>query len=117
MDFIFSFIFIAVLALAIFNFARGVKQWSDNNKAPLLTVPAKVTAKRQSTTQHNQPNGGDPSGAQGFTVITSTTYYATFEFESGDRLELSLSGSEYGRLAEGDEGKLSFKGTRFISFE
>ena len=117
MNFIFTIVFIAVFALAIFNFAKGIKQWSSNNKAPLLTVPAKVTAKRQNTTQQHQPNAGDPSGAQGFTVITSTTYYATFEFESGDRLELSLSGSEYGRLVEGDEGKLSFKGTRFISFE
>ncbi|MBQ4627771.1 MAG: DUF2500 domain-containing protein, partial [Clostridia bacterium] len=47
----------------------------------------------------------------------STTYYATFQFESGDRLELAVPSSEYGMLVEGDKGKLSFQGTRFLSFE
>ena len=47
----------------------------------------------------------------------STSYYATFEVESGDRIELPLSGSEYGMLAEGDRGTLSFQGTRFLGFE
>jgi hypothetical protein len=47
----------------------------------------------------------------------STHYYVTFEVESGDRMELSLSGHEYGLLAEGDTGHLSFQGTRYLSFE
>ena len=41
----------------------------------------------------------------------------TFEVESGDRIELELSGTEYGMLAEGDYGKLSFQGTRYLGFE
>ena len=39
-----------------------------------------------------------------------------FEFESGDRLELMVDGSEYGLLAEGDCGMLSFQGTRYLGF-
>ena len=31
-----------------------------------------------------------------------TSYYVTFQVESGDRMELSVSGREYGMLAEGD---------------
>ena len=50
-------------------------------------------------------------------TTSSTWYYATFEVESGDRMELALSGSEYGMLAEGDTGKLTFQGTRYLSFE
>ena len=50
-------------------------------------------------------------------TTSSTWYYATFEFESGDRMELGVSGSEYGMLAEGDSGKLTFQGTRYLSFE
>jgi len=50
-------------------------------------------------------------------TTTSTTYYATFQMESGDRMELRLDGYEYGMLAEGDRGKLSFQGTRYLSFE
>ena len=48
---------------------------------------------------------------------TSTRYYVTFQVESGDRMELSVSGPEYGMLAEGDRGELTFQGTRYLSFE
>ena len=37
--------------------------------------------------------------------------------ESGDRVELTVSGSDYGMLVEGDIGKLSFQGTRYLGFE
>ena len=40
---------------------------------------------------------------------TFTTYYVTFQVESGDRMELTVSGSDYGMLVEGDIGKLSFQ--------
>lgn len=46
----------------------------------------------------------------------STSYYATFQVESGDRMELHVSGAEYGMLAEGDTGKLTFQGTRYLGF-
>ena len=46
-----------------------------------------------------------------------TNYYATFQFESGDRLELELQGREYGMIVEGDKGKLTFQGTRYLGFE
>ena len=32
-------------------------------------------------------------------------------------MELHVSGSEYGMLAEGDNGRLTFQGTRYLSFE
>ena len=41
----------------------------------------------------------------------------SFEVESGDRMEFELRGSEYGLLAEGDLGKLTFQGTRYLGFE
>ena len=50
-------------------------------------------------------------------MSTSTSYYVTFQVESGDRLELRMSGRDYGMLAEGDDGKLSFQGTRYLGFE
>ena len=48
---------------------------------------------------------------------TSTTYYVTFQVESGDRMELHMSGQEYGMLVKGDEGMLNFQGTRYLGFE
>ena len=49
--------------------------------------------------------------------MASTSYYVTFQVESGDRIELGVSGMEYGMLIEGDTGRLSFQGTRYLSFE
>ena len=46
-----------------------------------------------------------------------TSYYVTFQVESGDRMEFSVSGAEYGMLIEGDRGRLSFQGTRYLGFE
>lgn len=48
---------------------------------------------------------------------TSTSYYITFEVESGDRMELYVSSDEYGLLVIGDYGKLTFQGTRYLGFE
>lgn len=110
-------IFVAAIAIIIASVVRGVGTWNKNNHSPRLTVAAKVVTKRQSTMQHNQPIAGDTSGAHGYHTTVHTTYYVTFEVESGDRIELSLSGTEYGMLAEGDEGRLTFQGTRYLSFE
>lgn len=48
---------------------------------------------------------------------TSTTYYVTFEYTNGQRQEFHVDGTQYGLLAEGDKGTLSFQGTRFIDFK
>lgn len=42
--------------------------------------------------------------------------YVTFQVESGDRMELNVSGTEYGMLIEGDYGELTFQGTRYLGF-
>ena len=107
-DAVFSFIpiivgigFIVVFGFIIFTILSNVKQGIKNNNSPLLTVPAEVASKRI----HVQ---GDHS---------RTTYYVTFEVQSGDRMELTVDGKEYGMLVEQDLGLLSFQGTRYISFE
>ena len=47
----------------------------------------------------------------------STTYYVTFQVESGDRMELHVAGHEFGMLIEGDRGMLTFQGIRYLGFE
>jgi hypothetical protein len=32
-------------------------------------------------------------------------------------MELQVDGSEYGMLVEGDQGRLTFQGTRYLGFE
>jgi hypothetical protein len=60
---------------------------------------------------------GDASGVHGFHTHYDTLYYVTFQVESGDRMEFRLSGREYGMIVEGDRGRLTFQGTRYLSFE
>ncbi len=102
--------------MIIFTFAKGIATWHKNNYSPRLTVSTRIVEKRQNITHYNHPNAGDTSGVHGHTT-SSTTYYVTFQVESGDRMEMSVSGSEYGMLAEGDEGKLTFQGTRYLIFD
>lgn len=116
MEFLFPFFFFAVFGMVLIVFVvtlvRGIGEWRKNNNSPRLTVPAKVVSKRTSVSR------GHHHGANGHMHTTSSTwYYATFEVESDDRMELGVSGSEYGMLAEGDSGKLTFQGTRYLSFE
>lgn len=107
------------LAFGVFGLAvaRGIVTWNKNNHCSRITAPAVIVAERTNVIRHNHVNAGDTTGAHGFHTDTHTTYYVTFQFESGDRMEFQVYGSEYGMLAEGDEGKLTFRGTRDLSFE
>ena len=116
-EMIFPVVFLTVFAMVLFTFIRGIAEWNKNNHSPRLTVPAKVTGKRQNTTHHRHPNAGDVSGAHGYHTTSNTAYYVTFQVDSGDRLELSVPGAEYGMLAEGDVGSLTFQGTRDLAFQ
>ena len=108
----FTIVFIIVIGTFIVTAIRGIGQWNKNNNSPRLTVPATVVTKRTNVTRHHH------GGANGHHHHhTSTSYYVTFEVESGDRMELHMTGSEYGLLVEGDRGNLSFQGTRYLGFE
>lgn len=101
----FVIVFIFIIGIFIFGIGSGIRQWSKNNNSPRLTVPAEVVTKRTNTS-----GGSGDSSAH-------TSYYVTFEVSSGDRMEMQMNGQEYGMLADGDVGILSFQGTRYLSFE
>lgn len=116
------FAIVPLLVLATFAFVFGTiisntiknsKQRKKDNDSPVLTVDATVITKRThvSTYRHNR------SFDEMHHMSSSTEYYATFQVESGDRLEFSVTGSEYGMLAENDAGRLTFQGSRYLSFE
>ena len=104
-DFLFPILFIAVFGLAlgtiVGTLVKNGKQNRKNNAAPRLSSEATVVTKRTHVR-------GDHA---------HTTYFATFQFESGDRLELEIPRDRFGYLVEGDKGKLHFQGTRFLDFE
>ncbi len=114
---LFPLVFLFVLGMILFTVVSNLRTWRKNNESPRLTVPATVVAKRMNVSHHRTANAGDMTGAHGYTSTSTTTYYVTFQVESGDRMELRLSGTEYGQLVEGDTGKLSFQGTRYLGLE
>lgn len=106
-----TLMFVVVFGLFIVVAVKGISQWNKNNHSPRLTVPAIVVAKRTNVSHHNHNGTGMHHATH------STTYYVTFQVESGDRMELHVAGHEYGLLVEGDRGKLTFQGTRYLGFE
>jgi len=96
---------IIIIGVFVFILIKGLGEWSSNNQSAILTVPAEVVTKRSRTSG----SAGDSSA--------STSYYVTFQMDSGDRMELKMNGKEYGMLAEEDLGTLTFQGTRYQGFE
>ena len=74
---------------------------STNQNAPQQTVSARCVTKR----------------TQVFGKHSFTHYYVGFEFDNGERIELSAEGKQYGVIAEGDRGDLTYQGTKLISFK
>jgi hypothetical protein len=104
----FPYIFLVILALVlgviIFAVVKSIGRGIKNQNSPILSVDSRIVSKRTETSG----GGGD--------TMAWTHYYVTFEFEGGGRLEFQVEGEESGMLAEGDEGKVTFQGTRYVSF-
>lgn len=103
-------IFMMVFGIIIFRIVSGAKEWKNNNDSPVLSVSAKVVAKRTDVHHHHHVN-------EQMHHSSSTNYYVTFEVESGDRMEMKMKGNQYGMLVEGDRGQLTFQGTRYLEFK
>ena len=113
---LFQILFLLVFGLAVgislVSLIRGARQWNKNNQSPRLTVSARVVAKRADVSRRRNLDSDRMAHTSSY-----TTYYVTFEVESGDRLELTMDGSQYGLLVEGDRGNLTFQGTRYLGFQ
>ena len=104
MGILFFLVFLFTLAMMVFTVVRTMSAKKQNDREPMLTVPAVVAAKRTDFYRYRGTSGG------------STLYFVTFQVQSGDRLELNLSGREFGLLREGDRGSLTFRGKEFLDF-
>lgn len=108
----FTIVFLLVTGTFVVVFVKIISEWNKNNHSPRLTVPARIVAKRTNVSHHhNSSANGHPH------FHTSTSYYVTFQVESGDRMEFHVTGQQFGLLLEGDQGNLSFQGTRYLGFE
>lgn len=96
-------IILFAIILLFVSIIRMIKSKGNNKKFPVQSCVVTVVSKRiQQIT---------------FSGDGITKYYSTFQLENKKRIELQLSGEDYGLLAEGDYGKLMYQGNRFINFE
>ena len=77
---LFPILFLVVLGMILYAIIGNIRTWNKNNHSPRLTVPAAVVAKRTEVSHHHTDNT---------MMHTFTTYYVTFQVESGDRMELT----------------------------
>ncbi|MCM3702681.1 DUF2500 domain-containing protein [Paenibacillus macerans] len=100
---------VVLTAIVVISAAGGVWRFFASSRQPVLSVNSVIVGKRTEVShRHDTETSVNRS---------DTKYYITFEVESGDRLEFVVNGLEYGQCAEGDEGKLTFQGQRYHSFE
>ncbi len=105
MPFFFKLIFLLVIGFFIFFIIKAIGIWSSNNASPLVSAYAAAVTKRTQVW-----GGSGDSGAH-------TSYYVTFEFQDGRRVELQVPNKAFGLIVEGDRGELVYQGTRFKGFE
>ena len=108
----FGIVFAFIIGMMIVMFVHSVKEKRKNDASPRLSVPATVVTKRTNVSHRHHHGANDMDYC-----TTDTTYYVTFQVGSGDRMELRMSGRDYGMLFEGDRGTLHFQGTRYLGFD
>ncbi|RKP56847.1 DUF2500 domain-containing protein [Cohnella endophytica] len=94
-----------VVGTFLFIIVKGLRIWLRNNASELRTVNCFVVDKRTEV----WGGSGDSSA--------TTNYYVTFEMDDRSRIELPVHGKQYGMLASGDQGALTYQGTRFKEFK
>ena len=78
--------FIIVFGAILVRGVQGAAQWKKNNDSPVLTVEAEVVAKRLDVQTWRHAGDEHHMGH----TSSRTYYYATFQVESGDRMEFQV---------------------------
>lgn len=105
--------FITVFGIVIYRLVQTGRQWKRNNDSPVLTVDATIATKRMDVSNYQHASMTNNTMDASY---STSYYYVTFQVASGDRMEFEVQSEEYGMLAEGDRGKLTFQGTRFLGY-
>lgn len=102
----FSGLFMGVIILIfVFLVVSNIMTWDRNNKAPILNNNAILVDKRK---HHHHHGGQHPH--------SSTSYHLKFLLETGEEMTFKVKSSRYHMHDEGDEGVLTYQGTRFLEF-
>ena len=99
-----AFLIIIAGALALCLVVYAIYRIVTNLNAPQTVSRAIVLGKRQ-----------EVSGGAGNSSV-STSHYVTFELEGGERREIGVGSGDYGKLFEGDRGRITMQGTWYRGF-
>jgi hypothetical protein len=110
---LFTFVLFLIIGVIILMIIAGIVNFAKNASSPILTTNARIVTKRMDVTHHHNINNETHISNS----TSSTRYYVTFETEAGQRIELTVSGREYGLLVEGDEGELIYQGEWYKQFK
>ena len=99
-----------VFCVFLYQAMQGAAQWKKTTDAPVLTVDAVLVGKRKESVK-------DKRERSFFTHGPSEIFYATFEVESGDRIELEIPDREYSLILENDTGRLTLQGNKYVGFQ
>lgn len=83
-----------LLLVLVFGPTGLVIRPHSESAAPRRTVEAEVTARRTAGDEH----------------------YVTFRMQGGERIELPVTAVQYSQMAEGDLGRLTLQGRRYLEF-
>lgn len=101
--------------LLIFGFGvvLALRRWLNNRRLPRMTGRAKVLEKEDEVHKVRRRNA---SGV-GSSLKSIHYYYVTFALESGETVRLLVSKRIYDGLKKGKSATLTYRGSKFISFE
>lgn len=100
-------LFVAIwLILFFWIIGQGIAEFIENERSPVLTVPATIVDMRRKT-HHHHSNGHHHH---------SHSYHITFRTQDGELLVLRVKRYEFMELAVGDTGMLTHQGTRYQGF-
>ena len=92
---LFPLVFLLMFGFALYTLissaAARAQEKRKNDASPRLSVPASVVTKRAQVGTTHHHNAATNTGG----TYYNTKYFATFQFESGDRLELSAGRIRY----------------------
>ena len=111
---LFFLMFAAVALFIIYTIAHRISEEAKNSQAPVQKITARIVSKR---TEVSGTSGTMQADGMMMGGSTSTEHYVTFEAPDGSRLELKVKGQDYGMLAEGDCGELTFQRKRYLGFD
>ncbi len=108
--------FIAILLVLLLvlgiRAADGIREWRQNNQAPVLTGEAVLLSKERTRVRGNSAARGSgvkvPEASVTWTLIFSSPDHGT--------LSLEVTDNEGRLLQENMRGRLTWQGSRYISF-